>query len=93
VDTGVPALLQALVNLGAERRRLIAVAAGAGKPLDPSGVFKIGERNYTVLRKVLWKNDILIAKEDMGGAAPRTMTLYLADGRTTIRSRGVEVTM
>ena len=93
VDTGVPALLQAVFNLGAERRRLIAIVAGAGKPLDQNGVFKIGERNYTVLRKVLWKNNILIAKEDVGGTMPRTMTLYMEDGRTTIRSRGIEATL
>lgn len=90
-DTGVPALLQAVFNLGAERRNLVAKVAGASSLLDEKGLFKIGERNYTVLRKVLWKNNILIAAEDVGGTTARTMSLYMADGRTTIKSNGREV--
>jgi len=54
-------------------------------------VFKIGERNYTVLRKILWKNDILIAAQDIGGTVSRTMYLYMATGETRIKSGGQEV--
>jgi len=90
VDTGVPALLQALFDLGAEKKRLVAKVAGASSLLDEKGLFKIGERNYTVLRKLLWKNDILIAAEEVGGTAARTMYLHMATGRTVIRSQGQE---
>ena len=89
-DTGVPALLQEVLNRGASRKRLVAKVAGAAAPLTDNGVFKIGERNYTVLRKVLWKNEILIAAEDVGGTTARTMALYMDSGKTTIRSGGVE---
>jgi chemotaxis protein CheD len=89
-DTGVAALLQAVFDLGAERKRLIAKVAGAASLLDEKGLFRIGERNYTVLRKVLWKNNILIAAEDVGGTIARTLSLYMATGRTTIRSGGRE---
>ncbi len=87
-DTGVQALLQAMFARGAQRKNLIAKIAGGGSPLEDKCNFRIGERNYTVVRKVLWKNNILIDAEDVGGAAPRTMYLHLADGRTIIRSRG-----
>jgi len=90
-DTGVPALLQAVFDMGAERSRLIAKVAGAASVLDDKGLFKIGERNYTVLRKVLWKNNILIASEDVGGTTARTVYLHLETGRTVIKSRGQEV--
>ncbi len=90
-DTGVVCLLQACLEHGAERKRLVAKVAGAAKLLDPKGTFKIGERNYTVLRKVLWKNNILIASEDVGGTVARTMYLYMDSGRTTIKSQGQEV--
>lgn len=90
-DTGVPALLQALLNLGASRKRLVAKVAGAASPLDDNGVFKIGERNYVVLRKVLWKNEILIAAEDCGGTVARTMALHIETGRTTLKVGGKEV--
>lgn len=89
-DTGVPTLLNAVLDLGASRKRLIVKVAGGAAPLSDNGVFKIGERNYTVLRKVLWKNDILIASEEVGGTVARTMTLFLDTGKTTIRSGGVE---
>ncbi len=86
VDTGVLAMLQGVLDAGAEKSRLIIKAAGAASPMDNCGRFKIGDRNHTTLRKILWKNDLLIKREDIGGTQPRTMTLYLADGRTTIRT-------
>jgi chemotaxis protein CheD len=90
VDTGVPMMLQAVFDMGAQRGRLIAKVAGCASLLDDKKLFKIGERNYTVLRKILWKNNILIAAEDVGGTISRTMYLYMADGRTTIKSGGKE---
>ena len=89
-DTGVPALLQAVFDHGAERKRLIAKVAGAASLLDDKGLFRIGERNHTVLRKVMWKNNILIAAEDVGGTIARTLTLYMSTGQTTIKSGGRE---
>ena len=85
-DTGVVMLLEEVFKLGAERKRLIAKVAGAASLLDEKRLFKIGERNYTVLRKVLWKNNILIESEDIGGTRPRTMYLHMIDGRTVIKS-------
>jgi len=88
VDTGVTQMIQDLFNLGAERSRIQARVAGGGSPMDEKGMFKIGERNYGVLRKVLWKNSILIAAEDIGGTAARTMYLNIETGRVQIRSNG-----
>lgn len=89
-DTGVASLIGAVLRLGGTKKNLVARVAGASQIMDDKGMFKIGERNYTVLRKVLWKNSILIAAEDVGGQAARTMFLYMADGKTTIKSNGVE---
>ena len=90
VDTGVVFLLRKLIEMGADKRRLIAKIAGASKIMDKGDMFRIGERNYTVMRKILWKNDILINSEDCGGSKPRTMALYVATGVTTIKSGKVE---
>lgn len=90
VDTGVPLFLQALFDRGAQKKRMITKVAGAGQILDEQGMFKIGERNHTVLRKIMWKNEILITAEEVGGSAARTMTLAMADGRVTIKSGGDE---
>ncbi len=91
VDTGVAAMLGELYAMGAQRQNLIAKVAGAGSPLGREETFRIGQRNYTILRKFLWKNNILIDKEDVGGSKARTLYLYMEDGRTTVKSEGKEV--
>jgi len=86
VDTGVPLLLRTVFELGATRENLVAKVAGGALLLDEKKLFKIGQRNYTVLRKVLWKNNILIAAEDVGGTFARTMYLDMGTGTTTVKS-------
>ena len=89
-DVGVPMLIQQMFDHGVDRKRIVAKVAGAASLLDEKGMFKIGERNYTVLRKILWKNNILIQGEDVGGTIARTMYLHLSDGRTVLKSKGRE---
>ena len=84
-DTGVTALLKAVFELGANRKRLIVTVAGAASLLDEKGFFKIGEKNHAILRKILWKNDILISEEDVGDNIVRTMYLYMETGKTVIK--------
>ena len=91
VDTGVAAMLGEMYAMGAQRQNLVAKVAGAGSPLGREETFRIGQRNYTILRKFLWKNNILIDAEDVGGAKARTLYLYMGDGRTTVKSEGKEV--
>jgi len=88
VDTGVPTLFKALYEIGGQKSRMVIKAAGCGNPLGKSEMFKIGERNYTVLKKLLWKNNILLEAEDVGGTASRTVYLDLATGQTVISSGG-----
>ncbi|MCP4571663.1 MAG: chemotaxis protein CheD [bacterium] len=90
VDTGVATLLRTMLSQGARKQNLVAKVAGAGSPLGNEKVFKIGQRNYTILRKLLWKNDILIESEQVGGQAPRSLFIEVATGRTHIKSRGEE---
>jgi chemotaxis protein CheD len=89
-DTGVPLLFNEMYKMGCDKSDLIVKVAGGGTLYDDKGMFKIGQRNYTVLRKLFWKNNVMIAAEDVGGAKSRTAKLYLADGRVTIRSQGEE---
>ncbi|MGC9053532.1 MAG: chemotaxis protein CheD [Candidatus Hydrogenedens sp.] len=90
VDTGLPLMMQTLINMGADKKRMIAKVAGGAVLLDDNGMFRIGERNHIVVRKLLWKNNILISSEDIGGTLARTMYLYINDGKTTIKSAGKE---
>jgi len=56
--------------------------------LSDGGHFKIGSRNRTVLRKIFWKNNVLLSADDTGGNNSRTLHLSLADGTVTVRNRG-----
>ncbi len=90
IDSGVSAILQTLFDMGAQRRTLVAKVAGGAQIMDDKGMFNIGERNNTVVRKMLWKNNILISGEDVGGSSPRTMSLDLATGKTVLKIAGAE---
>ncbi|RJO64830.1 MAG: chemotaxis protein CheD [Myxococcales bacterium] len=89
-DTGVPLLFLKLYEYGCRKQDLVVKIAGGGKLYEDHGVFDIGKRNYTVLRKIFWKNDIIIAAEDVGGAKSRTAKLYVGNGLVTIRAQGQE---
>jgi chemotaxis protein CheD len=89
-DTGAARLIQELFDRGATRANLQAKVVGAASHMDREGIFRIGERNYAVLRKVLWKNGILITAEDVGGSVSRTVHVEVATGRTLIKSSGTE---
>ena len=88
VDTGVPMLFHSAYRLGARKERIVVKVAGGAKMHDAEGRFRIGERNYAVLRKILWKNNVLIQSEDVGGTVSRTMSLEIATGRVLVKSKG-----
>ncbi len=89
-DTGVPALFHAVYALGAVKKRLIVKVAGGSHLLDDNGTFNIGQRNHIMLRKLFWKNGILVDSEDVGGSISRTLRLEVGTGRVTITTRGQE---
>ena len=93
VDTGIVALLEELFNRGAKKADLVTCAAGGARMLAMGSGFDIGERNQTVLRKILWKNGIPISAEDLGGVSARTMHLKMGTGATILRTDGKEVKM
>jgi len=90
-DLGIPLLFHAMYALGCEKQNLVVKVAGGGTLYDENGRFAIGQRNYTILRKMFWKTGVVIAAEDVGGSKSRTVRLAVATGRCTISSSGEEV--
>ena len=91
VDTGVPAFFRELYGAGGIKPRLvIKVAGGANVNNIGNDRFQIGKRNYVMLKKLLWKNSVLIDAEDVGGASARTMYMEIGTGRTWLTTAGVE---
>ncbi|MBN2317360.1 MAG: chemotaxis protein CheD [Sedimentisphaerales bacterium] len=89
-DTGMKILVDKMVSMGANKKRLlIKIAGGASMSNGPAG-FDIGKRNYLALRKICWMNSLFIDKEDIGGSTPRNMYLDVADGAVTVKCNGSE---
>lgn len=87
-DTGIPMLFKSCYKLGAVKRQMIVKVAGGSQVMDESRVFNIGKRNYAALRKIFWRNNILIDAEDVGGTVNRTMRLNIATGETALKVSG-----
>jgi len=90
VDTGFPRLLIECFKTGAQKQRLeIRVAGGANSQnREEDDFFQIGKRNLIILRKLLWKNGLLMKSYDVGGTNSRTMSLEIGTGIVTIKRAG-----
>lgn len=88
VDTGVPRLFQECYRAGGVKERLIVKVAGGAttRGQGSSDQFQIGKRNFLTLRKLLWKNGVLIKSHDVGGEEPRTLSLHVGDGTVVVRT-------
>ena len=92
-DTGIRMLLEKMLILGADKRRLqVNIAGGSAMNTGPQG-FDIGKRNYLAARKFMWKKGIMINSEQVGGAAPRNMLLNISDGQVSIKCNGMTRTL
>lgn len=95
VDTGVPKLFLDCYKQGAQKQHLIVkVAGGAAINGDErKDRFQIGKRNFIMLRKLLWKNGVLIKTHNVGGTFSRTMTMKIDTGDVTLKIRGETTTL
>jgi len=87
-DTGIPLLFKACYALGAEKRRMIIKIAGGASILDDGDYFRIGQKNITAVRKIFWKNNVMIDAEDTGRNYNRTVRLRVSDGKCFVRTSG-----
>jgi chemotaxis protein CheD len=87
-DTGIPSLFKQSYQLGATKRNLIVKMAGGSQIMDENGVFNIGKRNCLMVRKIFWKNDVMIAGEHVGGNVNRTVRLEMLTGRVILKVSG-----
>ncbi|MFY9942315.1 MAG: chemotaxis protein CheD [Desulfobacterales bacterium] len=87
-DTGIPTFFKETYKLGARRQRMKIIVAGGAQILDQKGFFNIGKRNHMALRKLFWKNNVMIDHEDVGGNVNRTVRLNIQTGETFIKISG-----
>ncbi|MBP7935638.1 MAG: chemotaxis protein CheD [Phycisphaerae bacterium] len=83
-DTGIPLLFRSAYRLGASKKRLVVKVAGGASMFQTSERLDIGKHNYLALRKVFWRNNVLIDSEHTGGCLSRTMRLNIGSGQVII---------
>jgi len=58
---------------------------------DEDDKYQIGKRNLLALRKLLWKNGVMLHAEETGGVqVSRTMWCEVATGEVTLKANGTE---
>jgi chemotaxis protein CheD len=87
-DSGIPVLFKQSYQLGATKKNAIVNIAGGSQIMDENGVFNIGKRNHLAVRKIFWKNNVVIAAEHVGGNVNRTVRLEIATGRVIVKVSG-----
>lgn len=87
-DTAIPRLFKTSYQLGAKKQRIKVYIAGGAEILDQNGFFNIGKRNYMALKKMFFKNNVLINKQDVGGNVNRTVRLEVATGDIYVKTSG-----
>lgn len=90
-DTGIPLLFKSCYKLGAEKKRMLIKAAGGASILDDTNFFRIGQKNIMAMRKIFWKNNVMIDREDTGLNYNRTVRLEMSTGKVFVRSSGGEM--
>ena len=91
VDSGIVMLLDLMIKSGAQKNRIITKMAGGANMLNVSSLsstFDIGNRNIDAARLTFSKMGIRLKSEEVGGKIGRTVRLYVASGRYTIRMMG-----
>lgn len=93
-DTGIEALLEELLKLGATRRCITAKIAGGAQMFAFStnnDMLRVGERNVEASKRKLAQLGIPILAEDTGATYGRTIEFYPENGSLIIKAVGKPV--
>jgi chemotaxis protein CheD len=87
-DTGLPALLEAFLDIGAETEHIKIVIAGGAQIMDQKAEFNIGLKNHRAASAFFLNKNLSIDHEDIGGISRRTLRLDIGSGCNTIETIG-----
>jgi len=87
-DTAIPRMFKEIYTHGAVKSRMQVYVVGGSQVMDRSEIFNIGKRNYMILRKMFWKNKVMVTKEDVGGSVNRTISLDVGTGKVHLKVSG-----
>ncbi len=88
VDTGLPVFLKEMKKRNATRNGAWIKIVGGSNIMDEKRRFDIGKRNLLAVKKYLWKNQLGIIEEEVGGNISRTVSVSVATGEVEVSSKG-----
>ena len=91
VDLGVPLLVDAMVEAGADRSRMNVHLVGGASMLEVAerpNTMQIGERNVSAVRAAVSAQQLAVHGEHMGGSSGRTVRLHVATGHVEVSTAG-----
>ena len=91
-DTGIPAMIEEAVKLGARKSRLKAKMAGGANlfPNLTTNSTSIGQQNIEAVAENLKKHGIAIIGKDVAGGHGRKMRFFVETGVVTVTAIGKE---
>lgn len=91
-DTGIPAMIDEAVKLGAQKSRLEVKLAGGANLFPNLSVNKtsIGEQNILAVKKHLAEHNLSVSGEDVAGSHGRKMRFLVVNGEVTVTAIGKE---
>ena len=92
-ETAIPYMIDEMIKMGADRRRMIAKIAGGStmfRHTENTLMGDIGKNNIVSTREILARLKIKIVSEDVGGDYGRTIDFYLETGELKIKTIGKE---
>lgn len=88
VTNGIQGLLTAMLEAGADQRRLVIRMAGGANMLLSSGLsstFDIGTRNIEAAHRTFKQLGLSLKAEDVGGNLGRTVRVFVGSSKVTVK--------
>lgn len=85
-DTGIPLLIETMKKKGVQLSNLRIKMVGGASVLNLNYNFDIGTRNILAVKKILWRHNLGIISEDVGGKIARTCMLNVNNGEIVVSS-------
>ena len=90
LDTGLRLMIEEILKLGADSRRLRLMAAGAAELMDTAGSYAIGARNHQALLRIVGELGLELEAVQIGGRDNRSLMLHLSSGEVWMKMAGLQ---
>jgi chemotaxis protein CheD len=88
LDTGVPDLIQRVIDLGGNPRVFQFKVFGGAQTMQATDYFNVGTKNIKTMEALAAQLHLQVKVWEVGGQQNRTIRFFLEDGRVKLRTPG-----